>query len=409
MKQKAPTLVQPLSHGGAAPYAGPSDKNGVTLNLQALTAFREALGAGIYAGAFVGPHRSPLYPHLGKVKPIPTRRPIILSQEYIDTLNTQLTHAGLPGLTGLYNILSVDITTSNALFKRAVDNTQFFDIYDPFAPKQAAEFRSGMDQAADSMAHGPLKLTDRFMMRKFKPIYGPYGNFTLEDFVSLAERMIVTADKTSTKSAKPAPDAVVFRPEDHDSGTAQIRFPTANQPPAPTRNRQPSPSRLGTPLIPSPFGNERQDFVRPVRGVVPAQLDPQRRPGRRFKRSTKSKKQKKNKVDASLSAQLEDSAQRAANLSHSSADRLLNDTLHAEEERIEAYGHLSQDLETAMQAVKALQDSYRSLYEEIDKARLLFADSDPVRKSLDHLLASATLPSSLPVPQSSTAAGNVTR
>ena len=62
-----------------------------------------------------------------------------------------------------------------------------------------------------------------------------------------------------------------------------------------------------------------------------------------------------------------------------------------------------------MQAVKALQDSYRSLYEEIDKARLLFADTDPVRKSLDHLLASATLPSSLPVPQSSTAAGNVTR
>jgi hypothetical protein len=252
-----------------------------------------------------------------------------------------------------------------------------------------------MDEAADSMAHGPLKLTDRFMMRKFKPIYGPYGNFTLKDFVSLAERMIDTADKTSTKSAKPTSNAVAFRPEDHDSGTAQIRFPTANQPPAPTRNRQPSPSRLGTPLIPSPFVDEWQDFVRPVRGVVPAQHDPQRRPGRRSKRSTKSKKQKKNKVDASLSAELEYSAQRAANLSQlqSSANRLLNDTLRTEEEPIEAYGHLNEDLETAMQAVKA---------------RLLFADTDPVRKSLDDLLASATLASSLPVPQSSTAAGNVT-
>jgi hypothetical protein len=83
------------------------------------------------------------------VKPIPTRRPIILSQEYIDTLNTKLTHARLSGLTGLYNILSVDITTSNALFKRAVDNKQFFDIYDQFGPKQAAEFHSGMDEAAD--------------------------------------------------------------------------------------------------------------------------------------------------------------------------------------------------------------------------------------------------------------------
>ena len=55
---------------------------------------RDALSTGVYAGQFAGPHRAPLYPHSGKVKPSPTRRPVVLSQEYIDTLNTQLVGAG---------------------------------------------------------------------------------------------------------------------------------------------------------------------------------------------------------------------------------------------------------------------------------------------------------------------------
>lgn len=56
---------------------------------------RDALTNGVYAGQFHGPHRAPLYPHSGKVKPSPTKRPIVLSQEYIDTLNTQLVGAGI--------------------------------------------------------------------------------------------------------------------------------------------------------------------------------------------------------------------------------------------------------------------------------------------------------------------------
>ena len=56
---------------------------------------REALSSGVYAGQFAGPHRAPLYPHTGKVKPTPTRRPIVLSQEYIDNLNTHLIGAGI--------------------------------------------------------------------------------------------------------------------------------------------------------------------------------------------------------------------------------------------------------------------------------------------------------------------------
>lgn len=56
---------------------------------------REALGSGVYAGQFTGPHRSPLHPHSGKVKPTPTRRPVVLSQEYIDNLNAHLIGAGI--------------------------------------------------------------------------------------------------------------------------------------------------------------------------------------------------------------------------------------------------------------------------------------------------------------------------
>ena len=61
--QKLPTLVQPLAYDQAG-YSDPSDKNGVTLNIHALTAFRQALAGGAYAGAFAGPHRAPLYPQV---------------------------------------------------------------------------------------------------------------------------------------------------------------------------------------------------------------------------------------------------------------------------------------------------------------------------------------------------------
>lgn len=92
ISQKSPTLVQPASYEHY--HGGPSDKNGITVNDKAVEALRRALQSGIYAGEFEGPHRSPLYPIRGRVKPTPTRRPITLSQEYIDNLDHQLVHAG---------------------------------------------------------------------------------------------------------------------------------------------------------------------------------------------------------------------------------------------------------------------------------------------------------------------------
>lgn len=85
-------MVQPASYEQY--HGGPSDKNGITVNEKAVEALRRALQGGIYAGQFEGPHRSPLYPIKSKVKPTPTRRPITLSQEYIDHLDHQLVDAG---------------------------------------------------------------------------------------------------------------------------------------------------------------------------------------------------------------------------------------------------------------------------------------------------------------------------
>jgi hypothetical protein len=152
---------------------------------------REALSSGVYAGQFTGPHRSPLYPHSGKVKPTPTRRPVVLSQEYIDNLNAHLIGAGIyrvhnkclsadvqlfivlgvltgfPGLNGLYNILT---HVPNNLYKRTANSSDFFGDYAPYAPKQAAEYRTDMDEVVETAMHGPLNYKDKFAINKFVPI-----------------------------------------------------------------------------------------------------------------------------------------------------------------------------------------------------------------------------------------------
>lgn len=93
--QKTPTLVQPVPYGHAhSAVSNSPDKNGININENALQQLRQALRHGVYAGQFNGPHLAPLYPQTGKIKYSPTRRPVVLSQEYIDTLDTNLIGAG---------------------------------------------------------------------------------------------------------------------------------------------------------------------------------------------------------------------------------------------------------------------------------------------------------------------------
>jgi len=88
-------LVQPIPYGHAhTAISNSPDGNGININEHAIQQLRQALSHGIYAGQFAGPHRAPLYPQSGKVKHQPTRRPVVLSQEYIDLLDHQLIGAG---------------------------------------------------------------------------------------------------------------------------------------------------------------------------------------------------------------------------------------------------------------------------------------------------------------------------
>lgn len=191
MLKKTPTLVQPVPHGHPHASTGNPNKDGITVNEVAIHMLREALSSGVYAGQFTGPHRSPLYPHSGKIKPTPTRRPIVLSQEYIDTLNTHLIGAGIfrlafvlyhnaflfstlgfcwsgfPGLNGLYNILT---HVPNNLYKRTANSSDFFGDYAPYAPKQAAEYRTDMDEVVETAMHGPLNYKGKFFVNKFVAI-----------------------------------------------------------------------------------------------------------------------------------------------------------------------------------------------------------------------------------------------
>ena len=75
--------------------------------------------------------------------------------------------AGFPGLNGLYNILT---HVPNNLYKRTANSSDFFGDYAPYAPKQAAEYRTDMDEVVETAIHGPLNYKEKFATNKFVPI-----------------------------------------------------------------------------------------------------------------------------------------------------------------------------------------------------------------------------------------------
>lgn len=75
--------------------------------------------------------------------------------------------AGFPGLNGLYNILT---HVPNNLYKRTANSSDFFGDYAPYAPKQAAEYRTDMDEVVETAMHGPLNYKEKFAINKFVPI-----------------------------------------------------------------------------------------------------------------------------------------------------------------------------------------------------------------------------------------------
>jgi len=189
--EKTPTLVHPV------PYEHIHDQgtgHKHEINEGALNRLREALRTGVYRDEFTGPHRSPLNPHHFKTKPSPTRRPIVLSQAYIDDINTKLVYGGYPSLSGLYRMLE---HPPNALKERSsFSKDEFFGQYAPYDPKDAAEYRSEVDEYVETDSLEPNEL---FLASEFHNVQGPFGNFTLQEFIHLAEHLV---DDKSPDEAK---------------------------------------------------------------------------------------------------------------------------------------------------------------------------------------------------------------
>lgn len=389
---KTPTLVQPVPHGHPHASTGNPNKDGITVNEVAIHMLREALSSGVYAGQFTGPHRSPLYPHSGKIKPTPTRRPIVLSQEYIDTLNTHLIGAGFPGLNGLYNILT---HVPNNLYKRTANSSDFFGDYAPYAPKQAAEYRTDMDEVVETAMHGPLNYKGKFFVNKFVAIEGPYGKFDLQDFVSLAEHLVKTSNQLPGASQAKETDAVNF---DADSPSFLDNVGTAN---ARTISSSSTSNVVKKPVI---FPNTRKSNYRSrVRSgrSKRAESEPENVKGSAEVPIDLSQFSKPSRLDIFLPEYIVDHVEAHAatlkNKGHesnaTSTSEDVDQVIKAEEIRAAEHKNIEVDIQKAVEAMKNLEDSYKVLYDQIEAARKLFPDSDdPAHKTLEDILSTASTP-----------------
>lgn len=260
------------------------------------------------------------------------------------------------------------------LYKRTANASEFFGDYAPYAPKRAAEYKTDIDTMVDNAMHGPLNVHDKFNPNAFQPIkvtspivilvgvldgfcvlQGPYGNFTLQEFVNLAEHLITSSSNSTLTSADgaPASDAIVF---DEDSpsfiknhfGTAKANVSGAVREKVARKKRSATVNLTDASFVPLDVSN----YTKPSR------------------------------LDVVLPEFIVDHVE-AFNSSQSETDRA------------EAHQKLQQHIDKAVEALKRLQDSYKHLYEQINLAKSHFPADDPAHKSLDEILASAVAPSSI--------------
>jgi hypothetical protein len=359
---KTPTLVQPLPYGHTHTGSGNANKDGITVNEIAIHMLREALSSGVYAGQFAGPHRSPLYPHTGKVKPTPTRRPVVLSQEYIDNLNTHLIGAGFPGLNGLYNILT---HVPNNLYKRTANSSDFFGDYAPYAPKQAAEYRTDMDEVVETAMHGPLNYKGNFSVNKFVPIEGPYGKFDLQDFVNLAEHLIKTSNELPQTNQIKDSDTINFDADSpnlfNNVGTANSRTisssSTTNTLKKPATDRKVSNYRSRSRNGRSKRADNKEkntDEELTDSSLVPLDLSNYSKPSR---------------LDIFLPEYLVDHVESQASTQNNKTSEVVDQVITAEEKRAAEHKEIEADIQKAVEAMKNLEDSYKVLHDQIEATK----------------------------------------
>lgn len=198
---------------------------------------------------------------------------------------------------------------------------------------------------------------------------GPYGNFTLDEFVNFAEHLVKSSSKLSSSKAVPEKEAASV-PFDEESpsffqngiGTAKTK--TVSSTSASRKKATPS------------AGRNRQREKRSSNGtspsLVPLDLSSYSKPSR---------------LDVVLPEFIVDQVESYQNAT--------KEVTESEEKRAEKHKTLEQQIQKAVEAMKMLQQSYQHLYEQISHAKSLFPINDPAHKSLDEILASAALPASI--------------
>ena len=216
---------------------------------------------------------------------------------------------------------------------------------------------------------------------------GPYGNYTLEDFVNLAEHLVQSSIKDSATPSIPnnqVNDEVIF---DEDApnflkkniGTAKAKV--SSSPSLPHQNGGNTVSNT-QPLSENRKTNKQSSNLHKIgkRSSPPVNLtDPSQVP------LDVSNYSKPSRLDVVLPEFIVD---------HVESYNTTKD-VQTEEDRAEAHKKLQKQIEKALEAMKRLQDSYKHLYEQISQAKTHFPMDDPAHKSLDDILASAVVPASV--------------
>ncbi len=79
-------------------------------------------------------------------------------------------------------------------------------------------------------------------------------------------------------------------------------------------------------------------------------------------------------------------------MDNSSSD-VVSQVIQAEEDRADRHKEMESDVKKVVEAMKNLEESYKTLYEEIESAKKLFPNTDdPARKTLEDIISTAATP-----------------
>lgn len=233
---------------------------------------------------------------------------------------------------------------------------------------------------------------------------GPYGNFTLQEFVGLAEHLLKSSKTSPTKpnQVEQSNDAVVFDEESpsffKNVGTAKLKTVSSSTSAAPRKPTSP----------PRKHSNGRT-----ARKIANSNSRRNNRRTRAAEQKNKSSTatsevpldlsnySKPSKLDIVLPEFIVDHVESYTSqgskptVEDKNSTATVDEVIESENNRAADHDILEVYVQKAVDAMKSLEDSYKFLYEQIEQAKKLFSEDDPTRKTLDDILVNAATPSSI--------------